>query len=192
MEQDKRGLCPYDDKRYLLADLPNGTPNPNTHAYGHHELATEVHVEMDMPERSGTELIIEQRQPPAAHDADAVPDPGPHQTTLLVVNQELRFKRKNTRVAKLLSKRNRRDSDGEEIGGDEYEQVPDGDENGELDGAQLRRAERAAAARPGAAIRMGNVIEQIIARQHLRMPDSPPKRLPMLLPQPSPQRAGIP
>ena len=64
MEQDKRGLCPYDDKRYLLADLPNGTPNPNTHAYGHHELATEAHVEMDMPERSGTELIIEQRQPP--------------------------------------------------------------------------------------------------------------------------------
>ena len=189
MEQDKRGLCPYDDKRYLLADLPNGTPNPNTHAYGHHELATEAHVEMDMPERSGTELVIEQRQPPPIHDAGAVPDP--HQTTLLVVNQELRFKRKNTRVAKLLSKRNRRDSNGEEIGGEEFEQVPDGDENGELDGAQLRRAERAAAARPGAAIRMGDVIEQIIARQHLRMPESPPKRLPMLLPQPSPQRAGM-
>ena len=24
MEQEKRGLCPYDDKRYLLADLPDG------------------------------------------------------------------------------------------------------------------------------------------------------------------------
>jgi hypothetical protein len=69
--------------------------------------------------------------------------------------------------------------------------VPDGDENGELDGAQLQRAERAAAARPGAAIRVGDVIERIIARQNLRMPDSPPKRLPMLLPQPSPQRAGM-
>jgi len=187
MEQDKRGLCPYDDKRYLLADLPNGTPNPNTHAYGHHELATEAHVEMDMPERSGSELVIEQRQPPPIHDA--IPDP--HQTTLLVVNRELRFKRKNARVAKLLSKRNRRDSNGDEIGGDDFEQVPDGDENGELDGAQLQRAERAAAARPGAAIRMGDVIERIIAANHLRMPNSPPKRLPMLLPQPNPQSAGM-
>ena len=32
LEQSKRGLCPYDDKRYLLADLPDGQPNPNTHA----------------------------------------------------------------------------------------------------------------------------------------------------------------
>lgn len=191
MEQDKRGLCPYDDKRYLLADLPNGTPNPNTHAYGHRDLATEAHVDMDMPERSGTELIIEQRQPPQEPDVDADQVPELYQTTLLVVNRELRFKRKNDRVAKLLAKRARRDSNGDEIGGDEYEQVPDGDENGELDGAQLRRAERAAAARPGAAIRMGEVLEQIIARNHLRMPDSPPRRLPTLLPHPSPQRAGM-
>ena len=35
----KRGLCPYDDKRYLLADLPDGRPNLNTHAYGHRDLA---------------------------------------------------------------------------------------------------------------------------------------------------------
>ena len=41
MEQAKRGLCPYDDKRYLLADLPDGRPNPNTHAYGHCDLAVE-------------------------------------------------------------------------------------------------------------------------------------------------------
>ena len=39
MEQEKRGLCPYDDKRYLLADLRDGCPNPNTHAYGHRDLA---------------------------------------------------------------------------------------------------------------------------------------------------------
>ena len=191
MEQDKRALCPYDDKRYLLADLPDGTPNPNTHAYGHRDIATEAHLEMDMPERSGTELIIEQRQPPRDRIADNEQDPEPQQTTLCVVNRELRFKRKNARVAKLLAKRTRRDSNGEEIGGDEYEQVPDGDENGELGGAQLRRAERAAAARPGAAIRMGDVLERIIARNNLNMPDSPPKRLPMLLPQPSPQRAGM-
>ena len=38
IKQEKRGLCPYDDKRYLLADLPDGRPNPNTHAYGHRDL----------------------------------------------------------------------------------------------------------------------------------------------------------
>ena len=43
MKQEKRGLCPYDDKRYLLADLPDGRPNPNTHAYGHCDLAAEEH-----------------------------------------------------------------------------------------------------------------------------------------------------
>lgn len=191
MEQDKRGLCPYDDKRYLLADLPDGTPNPDTHAYGHRDLAAEAHVEMDIPERTGTDLIIEQRQPPQEPDAAGYHDPEPHQTTLLVVNRELRFKRKNDRVTKLLAKRARRDSNGEEIGGDEYEQVPDGDENGELDGAQLRRAERAAAARPGAVVRMGDVIERICARQNIRMPNSPPKRLPVIMPQPNPNRAGM-
>ena len=39
IKQEKRGLCPYDDKRYLLVDLPDGHPNPNTHAYGHCGLA---------------------------------------------------------------------------------------------------------------------------------------------------------
>ena len=47
MEQEKRGLCPYDDKRYLLADLPDGRPNPNTHAYGHCDLAAEEHLMAD-------------------------------------------------------------------------------------------------------------------------------------------------
>ena len=41
MEQQKRGLCPYDDKRYLLADLPDGRLNLNTHVYGHCYLAAE-------------------------------------------------------------------------------------------------------------------------------------------------------
>ena len=31
-KQEKRGLCLYVDKRYLLADLTDGRPNPNTHA----------------------------------------------------------------------------------------------------------------------------------------------------------------
>ena len=58
LEQEKRGLCPYDDKRYLLADLPDDSPNPNTHAYGHRELVAEEQVEMDMPDQPGADLII--------------------------------------------------------------------------------------------------------------------------------------
>ena len=56
-EQEKRGLCPYDEKRYLLADLPVGRPNPNTHAYGHSDLAAEEHLVADQPQ-PGAELII--------------------------------------------------------------------------------------------------------------------------------------
>ena len=66
--------------------------------------------------------------------------------------------------------------------------MPDGDENNELGGAQLRQAERAAAARPGAAVRIGNVNERICASHNLRMPDFTPKRVP---PPPSLQRAGM-
>ena len=131
LEQEKRGLCPYDDKRYLLADLPDGTPNTNTHAYGYHELATEVRVQMDMPEQSGTELVLEQQQPPTNDE--------PYHTSLQVVKRELQFNRRHDRVAKTLAKRGRRDSNGEEIKGDEYDQVPDGDENGELDCAYFAK-----------------------------------------------------
>ena len=61
MEQEKRGLCPYDDKRYLLADLPDGRPNQNTHGYGHRDLAAEEHLVADQPE-PGAELIILHRE----------------------------------------------------------------------------------------------------------------------------------
>ena len=64
--------------------------------------------------------------------------------------------------------------------------MPEGDENGYLNGVQLWQAKRAAADRPGAAIRIGDAIERICARENLQMPDSPPKRMP----PPSPQRAG--
>ena len=59
MEQEKRGLCPYDDNRYLFSDLPDGRPNPNTHAYGHRDLVAEEHLVADQPE-PGAELIIRQ------------------------------------------------------------------------------------------------------------------------------------
>ena len=57
MEQEKRGLCPYDDKRYLLADLPDGRANPNTHTYGHCDLEAEEHLMAGHPE-PGAELVI--------------------------------------------------------------------------------------------------------------------------------------
>ena len=131
MEQEKRGLCPYDDKRYLLADLPDGRPNPNTHASGHCDLAAEEHLVADQPE-PGAELII--RHP----------------------NE--RFIRTHARVTRLL-----------ELAGamEMEEKLPDGDADGELDCHQLLMAERVAAVRPGGAIRMGEVIEQLIARDNL-------------------------
>ena len=42
---EKRGLIAYDEKRVLLANLDNGQPNLNTHAYGHYSLVNEVQVE---------------------------------------------------------------------------------------------------------------------------------------------------
>ena len=98
----------------------------------------------------------------------------------------MRFKRNHEQVFKTVAKRARRDSTGEEIGGDEYEQVPEKNENGELNDAQHRQAQRATVDRPGAAIRIKDAIERICARENLQMPDSPPKRMP----QTSPQRAG--
>ena len=61
MEQEKGGLCPYDDKRYLLADLPDGLPNQHTHANGHRDLVAEEHLVADQPEL-GAELIIRHRE----------------------------------------------------------------------------------------------------------------------------------
>ena len=151
MESEKRWLCPYDDKRYLLADLPDGCRNPNTHAYGHCDLAAEEHLVADHPE-PGAELII--RHP------------------------EQRFARRHARVTRRL-----------ELAGalDMEEELPDGDADGELHGDLLLLAERVAAARPGGAIPMGDVIERINARDNLERPISPPARMP----EPStPQRAG--
>ena len=64
--------------------------------------------------------------------------------------------------------------------------LPNGDADGELHGDQLQMAERITAARPGGAIRMGNVIEKIIARANLKRPVSPLFRMPA---PPTQQRA---
>lgn len=39
LEVKKRGLHPYDDKRYLLNNFEDGSPNPFTHAYGHYAIS---------------------------------------------------------------------------------------------------------------------------------------------------------
>ena len=152
LEQSKRGLCPYDDKRYLLADLPDGSPNPNTHAYGHKDLAAEEELVPEMPDGPGTELLIERR--------------------------EERFKRKHRRVVATMSARGRRDSNGDEIDDDGQGDIPDGDQEGELRGADLERAERAAAARPGGRGRLDNVIDLIARMNNIQVPPSPPPRMP--------------
>ena len=48
MDVQKRGLVLYDDKRIFLADLPDGLPNPDTHAFGDFSLET---VRMPDPEQ---------------------------------------------------------------------------------------------------------------------------------------------
>ena len=57
MEQVKRGLCPYDDKRYLFADVLDNRLNLNTYFYGYRDLAAEKHLVADQPE-PGAEFII--------------------------------------------------------------------------------------------------------------------------------------
>ena len=55
-----RGLCPYDDKRYILANLINVKPNANTHAFDHYELSHEAPLpEIDQPS-SGDNLYVYQ------------------------------------------------------------------------------------------------------------------------------------
>ena len=99
MDQEKRGLCPYDDKRYVLADMPNGQPNPNA------------------------------------------------------------------RVIRCLQNYN---TNGEV--------EPDGGVD-ELSNDQLLVAKRKADARPGGAIRIGEVIEKIIVRDNLDRSVLPPARM---------------
>ena len=61
MSVEKRALMAFDDKRVLLANLPNGQPNPYTHAYGHYSLHQEVHVDEDNQHPdAGNELQIEE------------------------------------------------------------------------------------------------------------------------------------
>ena len=151
MDVQKRGLVRYDDKRILLADLPDGQPNPDTHAFGHYSLDA---VHLPDPE-----------QPAACVEMVVVVRPSRNE------RYEARLARKHARVVK--KARALRLDNGD-----------DADSDGELHGNQLQMAQRVAAARPGGAIRMGDVIKRIIARYHLDRPVSPPAWMP------PPERAG--
>ena len=103
------------------------------------------------------------------------PEPG---AELISRHPDERFARRHARVT-----RRRKIAGATEM----EEKLPDGDSDGELHGDQLLMAERVTAAQPGGAIRMGDVIEQIIARDNLERLVLPPAR--MLAP-PTQQRAG--
>jgi hypothetical protein len=150
LEVNKSGLRPYDDKRYLLADLADGRPNPNTHAYGHWEVASDELLEQDIPEEPGSEILVEHR--------------------------EQRFRRKHARVVRKLASLAQLNDQATE---DEAVHEPMPDAGGDLlDGVELQQAEREAAARPGLAVRMGEALENIIAHHGLARPVSPPLRMP--------------
>ena len=152
MHVQNRGLVPYDDKRILLVDLPDGQPNPDTHAFGHYSLDA---VRMPEPEQpfAGEEMVVVVR---------------PSRNELYAAH----LARKHASVVKM-------------AGAIRPDNNDYGDSDCELIGNQLLVAEREAAARPGAAIQMGDVIEQIIARDHLEQPVSPPVWMP-----PTTERAG--
>ena len=142
LEVQKRGLHPYDDKRYLLDNLADGSPNPNTHAYGHYAIPVAATV-LDETE-PGTGLVVSVRPPRESVDKC----------------KDKRYKRKNKQVQKKLAGLEMAENESDwEYDGDG---VPDGDAQGELHGAALAQAERAAAARPGLAVRMGDVIERLM------------------------------
>ena len=144
LEIQKRGIHPYDDKRYLLENLADGSPNPFTHAYGHYAIPVAATV-LDQTD-AGNGLVVSVRPPRESIDK----------------SKDRRYKRKNKQVQKKLAglEMDANESDWEYDG----EAIPDGDAHGELHGAALIQAERAASARPGVAVRMGDVIERLIIR----------------------------
>ena len=174
LEQTKRGLCPYDDKRYLLSDLPDGSPNPQTHAYGHKDLLQEETRLDDTPADPNAELNVE---PYVRLTRE--------QIAARVARREERMKRKHARVQRTVARIRNRDSNGEEIDEEDgFANGPEGNSDGELDDGEYERAKQVASARPGAQVRVGKVIERLCAVERLDRPSLPLPRLPLYL-QPS-------
>ena len=82
---EKRGLHPYDDKRYLLDNLEDGSPNPNSHAYGHYSIPA-TDTLLDSPD-AGQGLVIS--VPPPRDSIDKCKD--------------RRYKKRHKRVEKQLT-----------------------------------------------------------------------------------------
>ena len=59
IEVEKRSLHHYDDKRYLLDNLEDGTPNSNTNAFGHYLLPA-AGITLNSPD-AGQGLVISVR-----------------------------------------------------------------------------------------------------------------------------------
>jgi len=143
--------------RYLLGYVPDGSPNPNTHAYGHKSLVEEVEVIEDRPDNQGEEILVETRQQNKTQNG----------------NQESNFIQKHQRVLKTLAKQ-QHDSDVDL----EFEEIPNGDANGLLTGPMLKRAEEAAAARPGFKRRIEDVVSKWIKINGPRA-HTPPVQVPV-------------
>lgn len=57
MDVQKRCHVPYYDKRILLADLPDGQRNPDTHAFRYYSLDA-VHVPNPEQPAAGEEIVV--------------------------------------------------------------------------------------------------------------------------------------
>lgn len=56
LEQAKRNVSPYGEKRVLITDMPDGLPNPKTHAYGDRAFSDEVQLDSVLAE--GADLVV--------------------------------------------------------------------------------------------------------------------------------------
>ena len=104
-------------------------------------------------------------------DAEEHPEAG---NDLHIVTREERNEARLQRKHQLALKRSKQ----------QYRENSSDDDEVEADGDDLIVAQRAAAARPGAVVRINDVIERIVARQNLERPTSPPPRMPT-------ERAGM-
>ena len=152
---EKRGLVPYDDKRYLLADIVDAEgvahPNPNTHAFGHKSLRGQVRLEEDELPQAGAEMVVVAR---TAAESDEEP---------LTLNHrmERRYVRKNNRAKKLAHESKRNNDDDHDLAAD------DGDEAVDVELEQVcDEAER----RPGGLRGVNAVADMLFAR--LQGPDA--------------------
>lgn len=159
IEVEKRGLHPYDDKRYLLANLEDGSPNPNTHAYGHYSIPA-TNIPLNANDASNG-LVVRVRPPRES----------------IEMCQHKRYIKRHKRVEKKLAAlemdRNEEewkyDGDNEDINGEEMLD--------QLNESTLAQAERAAVARPGVGGRLEEAIKRIIAKEPDRtQPNSLEKR----------------